>query len=151
MLKHTAQEDKTNGQWAALDQVESRMFSHVIPRLLGALESEGRRIKPCLIHGDLWEGNTGTTLDTGNIYTFDAASFYAHNEMEIGDWRCFYNNIHNKVNTKTYLKNTLPASPRKSGMTGIACIPYITTCFIQSTMAIREPRSARCGFFPHKF
>lgn len=24
---------------------------------------------------------------------FDAASFYAHNEMEIGDWRCFYNNI----------------------------------------------------------
>ncbi|KAL8679764.1 MAG: hypothetical protein Q9186_003980 [Xanthomendoza sp. 1 TL-2023] len=114
MLKHVAQEDeKTNGNWEALDQLESRIFSHVIPRLLGALESDGRSIKPCLIHGDLWEGNTGTTFDTGNIYTFDAASFYAHNEMEIGDWRCFYNNIHNKVYTRTYLKNYAPSEPKE--------------------------------------
>ena len=112
MLRHVAQLDtKTNGQWEALDQLESRIISHVIPRLLGALESEGRSIKPCLIHGDLWEGNTGTTCDTGNIYIFDAASFYAHNEMEIGNWRCFYNNIHKEVYTQTYLKNYAESEP----------------------------------------
>lgn len=114
MLRHVAQEDSnTNGAWEALDQVVGRLLSHVIPRLLGALESDGRSIKPCLIHGDLWEGNTGTTFDTGNIYTFDAASFYAHNEMETGNWRCFYNNIHNKVYTRTYLKNYAPSEPKE--------------------------------------
>ncbi|KAL8712605.1 MAG: hypothetical protein Q9220_003136 [cf. Caloplaca sp. 1 TL-2023] len=105
MLKHVAREDtKTNGQWDALDRLESRVLSHVVPRLLGALESDGRSIKPCLIHGDLWEGNTGTTPDRKNIYIFDAASFYAHNEMEIGMWRCFYNQINRKEYTDTYLK-----------------------------------------------
>ena len=114
MLKHVAHEDdETNGHWEALGQLESRIFSHVIPRLLGALERDGRSIKPCLIHGDLWEGNTGTAFDTGNIYIFDAASFYAHNEMEIGDWRCFYNNIHNEVYTRTYLENYAPSEPEE--------------------------------------
>ena len=114
LRKHVAQLDhETNGHWEALEKIEERIFSHVIPRLVGVLESEGRSIKPCLIHGDLWEGNTGTTFDTGNIYTFDAASFYAHNEMEIGDWRPCYNNIHNKVYTKTYLKNYAPSEPKE--------------------------------------
>ena len=114
MLRHVAREhNKTNGHWGELDQLEDRIFSDVIPRLLGILESDGRSIKPCLIHGDLWEGNTGTTLDTGDIYIFDAASFYAHNEIEIGDWRCFYNNIHNEVYMKTYLKNYAPSEPKE--------------------------------------
>ncbi len=114
MLKHVAQLDhETNGRWEALEKVEGRIVSRVVPRLVGALESEGRSIKPCLIHGDLWEGNTGTTFDTGNIYTFDAASFYAHNEMELGDWRPFYNNIHNEIYTTTYLKNYAPSEPQE--------------------------------------
>lgn len=114
MLKHVAEEDhKTNGHWEALDKLESRIFSHVIHRLIGALEKDGRSIKPCLIHGDLWEGNTGTTFDTGNIYTFDAASLYAHNEMEIGDWRCFYNKIHNEIYTSTYLEHYAPSKPEE--------------------------------------
>ncbi|KAL8949289.1 MAG: hypothetical protein Q9222_004595 [Ikaeria aurantiellina] len=116
MLGHVAKEDhKANGHWEALEQLESRVFSHVIPRLLGALESDDGRstIKPCLIHGDLWEGNTGTESDTGNIYTFDAASFYAHNEMEIGDWRCFYNNISKEAYTRTYLKYFPESEPKE--------------------------------------
>lgn len=114
MLRHIAQEDaRTNGPWEALEKVTTRLLSHVVPRLLGVLQSGDINIKPCLIHGDLWEGNTGTTFDTGNIYTFDAASFYAHNEMETGNWRCFYNNIHNKVYTRTYLKNYAPSEPKE--------------------------------------
>lgn len=103
LLKHVTELDfKTNGYWERLDSLERRTFKHVIPRLIGALESEGRRVKPCLIHANLWEGNTGTSIETGEVYIFDASAYYGHNEMEIADWRCDYNKIHNPVYTKTY-------------------------------------------------
>jgi fructosamine-3-kinase len=104
---------KTNGPWEELDILEKRVISQIIPRLIGNLERDGRSVKPCLIHGDLWEGNTGTEYETGDIYIYDAASFYAHNEFEIGDWRCNYNKIHNKVYTRTYLRHYGPSEPRE--------------------------------------
>ncbi len=104
---------KTNGSWEELEKLEKRIFSNVIPRLIGNLEKDGRTVKPCLIHADLWEGNTGTSYDNGNIYIFDSGAFYAHNEMEIGDWRCHYNKIHNKVYTKTYLRHYGPSEPKE--------------------------------------
>jgi protein-ribulosamine 3-kinase len=114
LLRHVTDLDfRTNGHWQELDRLEERIFSHVIPRLIGALETDGRSIKPCLIHADLWEGNTGTSYETGDIYVFDSAAFYAHNEMEIGDWRCHYNKIHNKIYTRTYLRHYGPSEPRE--------------------------------------
>jgi fructosamine-3-kinase len=104
---------KTNGPWEELDILEKRVISQVIPRLIGNLERDGRSVKPCLIHGNLWEGNTGTEYETGDIYIYDAASFYAHNEFEIGDWRCNYNKIHNKVYTRTYLRHYGPSEPKE--------------------------------------
>ena len=56
------------------------LFYKVIPRLLRPLESEGRSVKPSLIHGDLWYANTGIDADTGKTLVFDACCFYAHNE-----------------------------------------------------------------------
>ena len=88
---------ETNGPWEELRKVEERTLSRVIPRLIGALEADGRSIKPCLIHADLWEGNTGTSYDTSEIFLFDAGAYYAHNEMEIGDWRCPYNKINARI------------------------------------------------------
>jgi protein-ribulosamine 3-kinase len=61
--------------------------------------------------GDLWEGNTATSRTTGNIYVFDAGSYYAHNEMEIALWRGPYNKIHNPIYTRIYLKYYPPAAP----------------------------------------
>ena len=114
LLRHVADLDfKTNGHWDDLDKLEKRIFAEVIPRLIGNLEKDGRIVKPCLIHADLWEGNTGTSYETGDIYLFDSAAFYAHNEMEIGDWRCHYNKIHNKVYTRTYLRHYGPSEPRE--------------------------------------
>jgi protein-ribulosamine 3-kinase len=55
-----------------LDNLAKKIFSHVIPRLIGNLERDGRSIKPCLIHGDLWEGNIGTVQETGDIYIYDS-------------------------------------------------------------------------------
>ena len=105
-MQHILSEDlRINGPWPELAQVGATTISRVIPRLIGALEREGRNVKPCLIHADLWEGNTGTSLETGDIILFDASSYYAHNEMEIGDWRCPYNKIHSEVYTETYLRH----------------------------------------------
>ncbi|KAL4880706.1 Fructosamine kinase-domain-containing protein [Aspergillus karnatakaensis] len=102
-----------NGVWEDLNILAERALELVIPRLIGALEAEGRRVKPCLIHADLWEGNTGTSLETGRIHIFESAAFYAHNEMETGNWRCTYNKIHNKVYTLTYLRHFAPSEPRQ--------------------------------------
>ncbi|KKY28033.1 putative glutathione s-transferase [Diplodia seriata] len=86
ILGHVMKLDaNANGRWDAFDEIGRRITMRVIPRLIGALEADGRSVKPCLIHADLWEGNTGMSVETGDIYIFDAASLYAHNEMEIGD------------------------------------------------------------------
>ncbi|KAI0427769.1 Fructosamine kinase-domain-containing protein, partial [Xylaria sp. FL1042] len=112
LLQHVVELDfEYNGYWEELDIVEKRLISDVIPKLLGALEMNGRSIKPSLIHADLWEGNTGTALKGGTIYIFDSAAFYAHNEMEIGDWRCHYNKIHNENYTTSYLQHYAPSEP----------------------------------------
>jgi protein-ribulosamine 3-kinase len=114
LLQHVANADfDINGGWESLAALEQRVFDGVIPRLIGVLEREGRTVKPCLIHGDLWEGNIGTSYEDGKIRVYDAAALYAHNEMEIGDWRCHYNKIHNKVYTRTYLRNFGPCEPEE--------------------------------------
>lgn len=77
-------DNDTNGPWPEYDVVCKQLIDAVIPRLLGALQSEGRDIKPTLIHGDLWERNVGMDMDTGNIVVFDPGCTYAHNEMEFG-------------------------------------------------------------------
>ena len=101
----------TNGPWQELEQAVYQIVDTVIPVLLGALESEGRTIKPCLIHGDLWEGNIGTEFGSGNIFVFDACSYYAHNEMEIGMWRTEHHRMKAKAYKKEYLRNMKPSEP----------------------------------------
>ncbi|KAJ6021443.1 hypothetical protein N7540_006947 [Penicillium herquei] len=63
------------------------LFEKVIPRLLRPLESDGRVVKPSLVHGDLWYGNSGVETDSNRPLVFDACSFFAHNEYELGQWR----------------------------------------------------------------
>ena len=48
------------------------LFDKVIPRLLRPLESEGRSVKPSLVHGDLWYANSGIDVGTGLSLVFDA-------------------------------------------------------------------------------
>lgn len=60
----------------------------VIPNILEPLQQGGRFLKPCLVHGNLWEENTGTSLDKDNQpKIFDAGCFYAHSEYDIAMWR----------------------------------------------------------------
>ena len=47
---------EVNGTWPELEAAAQEVTSAIIPRLLGALQSEGRELKPSLIHGDCWQG-----------------------------------------------------------------------------------------------
>ncbi|OAP59167.1 hypothetical protein AYL99_06465 [Fonsecaea erecta] len=127
LLRHViALDNAENGGWDALSALEDRLLERVVPYLLDNLTKDGRVVKPSLIHGDLWEGNTGTSYYTGDIYLFDAAAMYAHHEFEIGNWRCCYNKIHNKVYTQTYLRCNGPSEPTEewADRNRLYCIYY---------------------------
>ncbi|KAI1454882.1 Fructosamine kinase-domain-containing protein [Annulohypoxylon moriforme] len=88
------------------------LFEKVIPRLLRPLQTGHHSIQPCLMHGDLWHGNTGSDADTGLPIIFDAASFYAHNEYELGVWRQPWNKI-NKAYREEYHKHFPKSFPEE--------------------------------------
>ncbi|WVR08342.1 hypothetical protein IAU60_005395 [Kwoniella sp. DSM 27419] len=57
------------------------MRAGAVPGLLGSFQPPAR---PVILHGDLWSGNKGydTLTDTAVIY--DPASYYGHNECDLG-------------------------------------------------------------------
>ncbi|KAJ6504423.1 fructosamine kinase PKL/CAK/FruK [Mycena vulgaris] len=57
---------------------------NVIPKLLGPLV-----IQPALLHGDLWSGNMGGEVKSGEPVIFDPASYYGHNEADLAIARIF--------------------------------------------------------------
>ncbi|KAI1149629.1 Fructosamine kinase-domain-containing protein [Nemania diffusa] len=81
------------------------LFDHVIPRLLLPLETKGRSIKPCLIHGDIWDENCAEDMNTGEPFAFDAGSLYAHNEYEIGYWRPPRHRLSSSMYVQEYKKH----------------------------------------------
>ena len=52
----------------------------VIPRLLRPMETQGHKIKPCLVHGDLWQGTVSTDAKMEKPLIHDATCWFAHNE-----------------------------------------------------------------------
>jgi protein-ribulosamine 3-kinase len=73
-------EIEAKGYDPEFDKLVPAIFDKVIPRLLRPLETEGRSVKPSLVHGDLWYANSGIDPDTNQPIVFDACCFYAHNE-----------------------------------------------------------------------
>jgi len=102
---------EVNGFWQELDDAMQTTLQKLIPRLLNPLTAEGRTIKPSLIHGDLWESNIGTDVETGEIYIYDACAYYAHHEKEVGIWRCEHHQMHDEEYRNEYFKNYEPSEP----------------------------------------
>ncbi|KKY25010.1 putative vegetative incompatibility protein 4 [Phaeomoniella chlamydospora] len=114
LLKNAYEQDvKTNGIWKELEDVFDRTVSHLIPRLLGVLQDGQRTIKPCLIHGDMWEGNIGTDIENGDPWIFDCAAYYAHNEMEVGIWTAERHKLKAKAYKREYLRHIEPSEPEE--------------------------------------
>ncbi|CAO1606379.1 hypothetical protein XANCAGTX0491_009877 [Xanthoria calcicola] len=105
-------DSETNGQWVEYDAACQQLIDGVIPRLLGALQSDGREITPALIHGDLWERNIGIDMESGETVLFDPGSTYAHNEMEFGTWRCTWASYFNSpIYMRLYQRHIEPSEP----------------------------------------
>jgi protein-ribulosamine 3-kinase len=88
-------------KWPEFDVVCELTLGKVVPRLLLPLQSEGRMLKPCLMHGDCWDGNTATDMKTGEAFVFDVCSFYGHNEYDTGNWRA----PRHRLSRRAYIQN----------------------------------------------
>jgi len=83
-MRHTFEREiAIQGPDPELDKLVPVILDKVIPRLLRPLQTEGRIVKPSLVHGDLWYANTGIDADTDKPLVFDACCFYAHNECKL--------------------------------------------------------------------
>ena len=80
-------EEKALGKDPKLGSLKKVLHEKVIPRLLRPLETEGRSIQPCLIHSDIWPGNTTLDSDTQEVIIFDSCAYWGHNEADLGTWR----------------------------------------------------------------
>lgn len=98
-------------QWPEFDVVAELTLERVVPRLLLPLQSDGRVLKPCLIHGDCWDGNTAMDMQTGEALIFDVCSFYGHNEYDIGNWRAPRHRVSRKAYVKNYKRLYKPSEP----------------------------------------
>ena len=74
------QEVKSQGPSKEMEKFGPDLIKKVIPRLLRPLETSPESIRPCLVHGDLWDGNTSVSTDSGEPYVFDSCVLWAHNE-----------------------------------------------------------------------
>ena len=97
-------------QWPEFDVACRLTLEKVVPRLLLPLQSDGRVLKPCLLHGDCWDGNTALDQRTGNAFVFDVCSFYGHNEYDTGNWRAPRHRLSNKAYIREY-RYRYPVSP----------------------------------------
>ena len=76
-------EEKAQGADEELQALVRLTFKKVIPRLLRPLETGGRFIAPCLVHGDIWDGNVATNIVTDKPVIFDSTCIYAHHECKL--------------------------------------------------------------------
>ena len=77
------------GPCKQLEDLISPLMSKVIPRLLRPLETGGNSVKPSLVHGDLWCGNTAVVLEDEAPLVFDPCCFWAHNECRYPDLQTY--------------------------------------------------------------
>ncbi|PPJ56797.1 hypothetical protein CBER1_05970 [Cercospora berteroae] len=108
-------EISTNGasKDGAYETEFDKMVTETIPKVLEPLQSTGRTLKPCLVHGDLWDENCGTSLQTGQSKIFDAAVFYGHNEYDLGMWRATPAVRFGRPHIRQYLRHFPPSEPKE--------------------------------------
>lgn len=87
-LAHLLEQERARaGPCAALEALSAALFEKVIPRLLRPLETGGNDIRPTLIHGDLFHGNTACHVSDGSPRIFDPGCFFGHHEFQFYNWR----------------------------------------------------------------
>ncbi|KAK6609362.1 phosphotransferase enzyme family protein [Botrytis cinerea] len=87
--------ERNNGKNGELRKLVEEVVEVVVPRLLGdgnLRGSDGQKIKPVVVHGDLWSGNHGTgRIGEGGVeeVVYDSSASWSHAEFEAGIMRMF--------------------------------------------------------------
>lgn len=68
-------------------KLEEQLREKVYPLLFN--DQAMKNVRPAIIHGDLWSGNSGTDDNNGQPIIFDPSSSYCHNEAELGIMKMF--------------------------------------------------------------
>lgn len=84
------------------DVVSKLVLEKVVPRLFLPLQSDGRVLKPSLVHEDCWDVNTAMDMKTGEAFSFDVCSFYGYNEYDTENWRAPRHRLSNKAYINNY-------------------------------------------------
>nr|ODN91315.1 fructosamine kinase [Cryptococcus depauperatus CBS 7841] len=69
-----------------LTDLWEELRAKAVPLLLGSFHPPPQ---PVILHGDLWSGNAGYDKITCQAVIFDPASYYGHNEADLGITRMF--------------------------------------------------------------
>lgn len=112
LLEGVKEQHKMKNGIPKLEKIIDHLIANVVEPVLGPLHTDGHNIKPTLIHGYLWDQNVGVERQTGNVFIFDASSFYAHYEMEIALWRSEMNKVLNaEIYERKYLQKMGTSHP----------------------------------------
>ena len=103
-------DEDAHGSCSEYAELLPTIYDKVCPRLLRPLQTEGRTLRPALIHGDLWDGNVALQAGTDQAYIFDSSAFWAHNEYELHMWRGERFKM-TGLYLKEYFKNNPPSEP----------------------------------------
>ncbi|ERF71821.1 hypothetical protein EPUS_01736 [Endocarpon pusillum Z07020] len=112
-------EEAIQGHDYEMTELGEAMINKVIPRLLRPMESGGRKLKPCLLHGDLWHGNVGIDLATDEPMLYDFSSLQTPRKLitgltvvEMHPWRATRYRI-NRTHQKAYRRLVEPSAPEE--------------------------------------
>jgi protein-ribulosamine 3-kinase len=78
-------EQDVHGPSDEMRELHTVMLEKVIPRLLRPMETNGRSIVPCFVHGNMWDGNASVNMANDQVIVFDPIGLYAHNECKSKD------------------------------------------------------------------
>ena len=106
--------------WSEFAAVGNLILEKCVPELLRPLQADGRNIKPCLVHGNIWDENTATDVETGEPFVFDGSAMYAHNEYELGNWRTPRHRLSSKAYIRNYKKHFPASEPGESKLVSAA-------------------------------
>jgi protein-ribulosamine 3-kinase len=134
-------------RWPEFRAVADLVLDVCVPTLLHPLQSDGRTIKPCLVHGNIWDENTATDVETGEPFVFDGSAMYAHNEYELGNWRT----PRHRLSSRSYIRNYKKYFPASEP--GEFCCWFFFGCFFNdarlSHFGRRSLSLSHSFFLPH--
>ncbi|KAH8681161.1 Fructosamine kinase-domain-containing protein [Xylariales sp. PMI_506] len=85
LLTAFRQELTSQGRDQNIHDLGNQIIRRIVPRLLRPLESDGRNLLACLVHGNLQATNMGED-DDGQFLTTNPTPLFAHHEYELGPW-----------------------------------------------------------------